>query len=180
MPSMVGQSDDGFDLVVMTSRLMPELYIERLQDLLAPFPNIHCRTYWPHNHFRLLNRGFASVPERDATHQAFFRLDDDDCLDGEFIHRTRHAAERMLPLQGPDAPFAITGNRGFYARKAMVGVEVYDTCEHAPLSAGATLVGRVGQALNPYRFNHRRFAQHYNTYSDISVPSFCAHRAWRQ
>lgn len=172
LPSLVDQSDSDFDLVVLTSRNMPTPYLSRLRQLLQPYPHIHLHPLIPAAHFRLIRRGYSSVPDTGFTHRAQFRLDDDDCLDLRFIERLRKTALGLIPLQTDDAPFALCGNRGFYACKSETGVEVYDTCEHAPLSTGTTLVGPIGASLNPHRYNHRRFAQHYNTYSDISVPSF--------
>ena len=172
LPSLVGQNDDGFQAVVLTSKRLPTPYWERLQALVEPYSHITCQQFWPSKHYRLLKRGFDTIPPGDATHRVQFRLDDDDCLDNDFIARLRRTAEGLIPLQGDAEPFALCGNRGFYAHRTRMGVQVYDSCEHMPLSAGATIVGKVGQRLNPYRFNHRRFAQHYNTYSDISVPSF--------
>ncbi|MQY44416.1 hypothetical protein GG681_17370 [Epibacterium sp. SM1969] len=172
LPSLVEQSDSAFDLVVLTSREMPTPYLHRLRKLLEPHPHIHMHPLLPAAHFRLIRRGYGAVSDEGFSHRAQFRLDDDDCVDLRFIERLRKTALGLIPLQADDAPFAICGNRGFYACKTETGVEVYDTCEHAPLSTGTALVGPVGASLNPHRYNHRRFAQHYNTYSDISVPSF--------
>lgn len=172
LPSLLSQNDDGFQAVVLTSRRLPRLYWDRLSTLVEPFPHITCERFAPSKHYRMLKRGFDTVPAGHATHRVQFRLDDDDCLDNDFIGRLRRSAEGLIPLQSSSEPFALCGNRGFYAHRTPTGVQVYDSCEHAPLSAGATIVGKVGQPVNPYRFNHRRFAQHYNTYSDISVPSF--------
>ena len=81
-------------------------------------------------------------------------------------------AAGLMQLQGPQTPFVIAHNRGFYVRRAPGGNEVFDACERAPLSTGVTLVAPVGYNGNPYRYVHRKFAQHYDCYSDISVPGF--------
>jgi len=172
LPSLTRQSDPDFDAVVLTAETMPPRYLDRLRALLDPLPNIHCRPVGTDKHYQLLKSGYNSVPTGDATHRALFRLDDDDAVDRDFIGRTKLIANALLRLQGPDIPSVIAYNRGFYVRGTPEGNEVFDACEYAPLSTGTTLVAPVDYAANPYRFNHRKMAQHYNTFSDISVPAF--------
>ena len=91
----------------------------------------------------------------------------------DFVKRVKATARSMIPLQdGGRTPFVIAQNRGLYLERTADGTEIYDTCERAPLSAGLSLVAPAGHRANPYAFNHRNAAQHYNTYSDISVPGF--------
>ena len=67
----------------------------------------------------------------------------------------------------------IAYNRGFYVKTAEKGKhDVFDACERAPLSTGTTLVAPASYRNNPYRYVHRKLAQHYDCYSDISVPAF--------
>ncbi len=172
LPSLMRQSDMDFTLVVLTAKMMPEAYLTRLLDLIEPLPNVICRPVGTGIHYRLLKRAYAAVPLEDATHKILFRLDDDDAVDIDFVRRCKHLAQGMVPLQGADTPFILANNRGFYAHKSDAGIEVYDACEMAPLSTGTALVAPVAHGANPYRYNHRKFAQHFNTLSDISVPSF--------
>lgn len=172
LPSLMRQSDMDFTLVVLTARAMPEPYLARLYDILEPFPNVICRPVGTGIHYRLLKRAYSSVPLDDASHQILFRLDDDDAVDLNFVRHTKHLALGMIPLQGVETPFVLANNRGFYAQKYDDRVEVYDACEKAPLSTGTALVAPVGHGANPYRYNHRKFGQYFNTFSDISVPSF--------
>lgn len=172
LPSLTRQTDSDFDMVVLTAESMPDPYLNRLETLLAPFPNIHLRKVGTDNHYRLIQDGYASIPTDGFSHRILFRLDDDDALDIDFVARTRRLAAGLMQLQGPDTPFIIAYNRGFYVRGTKDGNEVFDACERAPLSTGTTLVALVGHGPNPYRFVHRKLAQHYNTFSDISVPAF--------
>ncbi|TDE39124.1 glycosyltransferase [Antarcticimicrobium sediminis] len=172
LPALTGQTDPDFDMVVLTAETMPEQYLERLVDLIEPLPNIHCLTVGTENHYKLLQRGYNAVPKDDCTHRIMFRLDDDDALDKNFVKRTKRLASGLLKLNGPKTPFVIAYNRGFYVRSTGAETEVFDACERAPLSAGTTLVAPVDHPANPYRFNHRKLAQHFNTYSDIMVPAF--------
>ncbi|NIZ60878.1 hypothetical protein DL239_07815 [Sedimentitalea sp. CY04] len=172
LPSLVRQSDKDFTLVVLTAESMPAPYMAHLLDVLEPYPNVVVRPVGTGNHYNLLKQAYASVPLDGASHQILFRLDDDDAVDFDFVRRAKHLALGMIPLQGSGTPFVLANNRGFYAHKTDDGVEIYDACERAPLSTGTALVAPAGHGSNPYRYNHRKFAQHFNTFSDISVPSF--------
>jgi hypothetical protein len=172
LPSLLQQSDGAFDLVVLTATSMPKAYLKRLRDLLAPHPNLHCRPVGTRNHYRLLRQGYETVPQEGESHRILFRLDDDDAVDLDFVRRTKALAAGLLPLQGPEKAFVIAHNRGFYLQATPEGPEVFDAIEQAPLSAGTALVTPVGNRANPYRFNHRKLARHYNLYSDMQVPAY--------
>lgn len=172
LPSLTGQSDADFDCVVLTAESMPAKHLNRLQALLAPFPNIHCRPVGTDKHYQLIKSGYDSIPVEGYSHRIMFRLDDDDAVDLDFIKRTKQLAAGLLKMQDPETPFVIAYNRGFYVESKERGNDVFDACERAPLSTGTTLVAPVGYPRNPYRYVHRALAQHYNTFSDISVPGF--------
>lgn len=172
LPSLVRQSDPDFDLVVLTADAMPGEYLDRLRGLLDPLPSIHCMPVESALHYQLLKRGYNSVAVDDCTHRILFRLDDDDAVDVNFIKRTKRLSRRLSRAQGQKTPFVISYNRGFYVDIKDGDNDVFDACEHAPLSTGTVLVAPVDHAPNPYRYNHRRLAQYYNTFSDISVPAF--------
>lgn len=173
LPSLIRQTDEDFECVVLVAEAMPAIHLERMLDLLEPIPNIHCLPVGTKKHYPLIKRGYKSIPVDECTHRIMFRLDDDDAVDINFVKRTKYLANGLLDLQGPDTPFVIAYNRGFYVRCNEDGEnEVFDACERAPLSTGTTLVAPVGYTRNPYRYNHRALAQHHNTFSDISVPGF--------
>ncbi|MGR3760744.1 glycosyltransferase [Roseobacteraceae bacterium NS-SX3] len=172
LPSLARQSDDGFEAVILTAEAMPAPYLERLQALLAPYPHLHLRPVGTRRHYRLLQKGYNSVPHEGCSHRILFRLDDDDALDLDYVKRVKRLAAGLLPLQDTGRPFVLAGTRGFYLRAAPEGPEVFDAIEQAPLSAGTALVAPVDSISNPYRYNHRKLARHYNLYTDMSAPSF--------
>ncbi len=173
LPSLAHQTDASFDCVILTGERMPDVYKDRLAALLAPYAHMQMRPVGTENHYQLLKDGYNSVDLGDATHKALFRLDDDDAVDLNFIARTRKRARGLLALQEAKTPTIIAYNRGLYVRR-IEGEEneVFDATERAPLSTGTTLLAPVEYHRNPYRYNHRALAQHYTTYSDISVPAF--------
>lgn len=172
LPSLLRQSDPDFDMVVLTAESMPAPYLERLLDLIEPLRNIHCLPVGTENHYKLLQKGYNSVPKDGYSHRILFRLDDDDAVDKDFIKRTKSFADALLKMQGEKTSFIIAYNRGFYVRSTDKTAEIFDACERAPLSTGTALVAPAGSGMNPYRFNHRKLPQHFNTFTDISVPAF--------
>ena len=174
LPSLVRQTDQGFQALVMTAESMPEHHLTRLAALLEPHENI---TLWPvgtGNHYPMLRKAYEAVPVEDATHRIMFRLDDDDAVDKDFVKRTKRLAAGLFHMEPAPPPTIIAYNRGFYVRWGDPDQEneVFDAVERAPLSTGVSLVAPLDHGTNPYRFVHRKFAQHYNTYSDISSPAF--------
>ena len=172
LQSMTGQGDGDFRLIVLAAEAMPKVYLERLHALLEPHENISLRLVGPGKHYAMLREAYQSVPVEGCSHRIMFRLDDDDAVDRDFIARSKRLVRGLFHLHEAPPPTIIAYNRGFYLRRSETGSEVFDAVERAPLSAGVTLVAPLAHETNPYRYVHRKFAQHYNTYSDISVPGF--------
>lgn len=174
LPSLTRQSDPDFEAVVLTAESLPDTAMERLRALVDPLPNIHLHPVGTDNHYQLIKSGYNAITPEDCTHRIMFRLDDDDAVDLDFIARTKLRAAGLMAMQDPNEPTLIAYNRGFYVARGETDKdnEVFDAVERAPLSAGAALVAPVDHPTNPYRYVHRKYAQHYTTYSDISVPAF--------
>lgn len=170
--SLMRQSDMDFQLVVLTSRVMPTRYLWRLEDLLATHENVSLLAAEPAPHYRLIQGAYASAGEDGGRHTVRFRLDDDDAVDANFIRRTRNIARTAVPLMGKKNPFAIAYNRGFYMSGLGPEAEIFDAVESSPLSAGLCLAVPPGHTMNPYRYNHRKFPQYFNTLSDINFPAY--------
>ena len=177
LPSLTRQRDQGFDLVVATSDRMPEQYLAQLMDIVGDSPNISVVPFPVARHYGTLSKAYRLMPKGEATHQILFRLDDDDALDVDYIARTKRKAAGLVAVQGAATPFVIAYNRGFYLQRGKEP-KVFDAIERAPLSVGTALVRPAGAGENPYRYNHRKFAQHYNTFTDITVPGFIRTHHW--
>lgn len=173
LPSLLKQSDDGFDLVILTADRLPVDHLSRLLALTADAPNIHVQPVGTDNHYQLLKAGYDLIDPGDATHRILFRLDDDDAVDINYIKRLKWICRQLHKMHPKDATYAVAFNRGFYVKSNAQGPNaVFDATERAPLSAGTALLAPRDYPRNPYRYNHRALAQYYNTYSDISVPAF--------
>ncbi|MGI3168951.1 glycosyltransferase [Pseudooceanicola sp. C21-150M6] len=173
LPTLLQQSDPEFHLVILTSDQMPRPYLDRLRDLVAVHPGIEV---WPapvDRHYQLLKQAYERVPEDGSGHRLSFRIDDDDAVDLEMVERAKRIGRHLLTAQSDDTPTMLCWNKGFYFTiDADEGNSLTDCYLRAPLAIGTTLMHRPGAAHNPYRFNHRNFPAHYNTYTDISLPGF--------
>jgi hypothetical protein len=173
LPSLLRQTDLDFTLVILTSEHMPEVYLQRMADLLEPVPNIHLVPVGTARHYQLLKLGYNMVDPGDATHRLMFRLDDDDAMDDAYIARMKHIGRTLIQIHPLDTPYAIAFNRGFYVRINQEGEnEVFDAVERAPLSTGTAILAPLDYPRNPYRYNHRALGQHYNLYTDIQTPAY--------
>ena len=172
LPSLMAQSDAGFDLVILTAERLPEVHFDRLQTLLEDLPHIHLRRVGTARHYQLIKDGYNSIAPDGATHRVLFRLDDDDAVDLNYIRRVRRTATALHQVRPASMPQMMAFNRGFYLRLGSPENEVFDAVERAPLSTGTALLAPVDYSRNPYRYNHRQLAQHYTCFSDIGTPSF--------
>lgn len=172
-PTLAGQTDGDFRLVILTSAEMPAEYLDRLRDITAGHPNV---TVWPaplERHYRLLRMAFDRVEPDGAGHRLSFRIDDDDAIDLDLVARSKRAARQILPLQDDAMPTILCWSRGFYLDMDGQGENrLTDTYLRAPLAIGNVLIHRPGDGHNPYRYNHKNFAAHYSCYSDIAQPGF--------
>ena len=172
LPCLAAQTDPDFQMNVLTAERMPMEYRDRLAAALKDLPHIHLRTVGPDKHNQIVKAGYRSVDLEGASHRVMFRLDDDDAVDLDYIGRLRRTARGLMQMQPPDVPQIMSFNRGFYVRVQDGDNEVFAATERAPLSAGTALLAPADYPRTPYRYNHRRLAQHYNTYSDITTPAF--------
>lgn len=173
LPSLVRQTDGDFRFIILTSADMPAPFLDRLRDLCAPHGHIDVFTGEVGPHFQLIKAAYASVDPDGSSHRMTFRLDDDDALDLDYIARLKRLGAQLMPVTGPEVPTAIAFNRGFYVElREGEDNRLLDSVERAPLSVGTAVMHPAETPMNPYRFNHRAFAQHYNLWSDISVPGF--------
>lgn len=61
LPSLANQSDQDYDMIVLTAESMPLVHLERLVDLIEPIPHIHCLPVGTENHYKLLQNGYNAI-----------------------------------------------------------------------------------------------------------------------
>ncbi|MGR3549953.1 glycosyltransferase [Pseudooceanicola sp.] len=171
--TLSAQTDPDFKLVILTSEEMPKRYLDRLRDVTASHPGTEVWAAPIDRHYKLLRMSFDRVAPDGSGHRLSFRIDDDDAVDLEMVQRAKSIARRLVDFQRDEVPSILCWNKGFYFDlNAEDESQLTDTFLRAPLAIGNTLIHRPGDGHNPYRYNHKNFAAHYNVYSDISLPGF--------
>ena len=95
LPSLTAQSDQNFNMMLMTSRDLPVWAHDRLMNLVGDLPNVYIRAYRPLASIqRIFKRSVFEMLDPSADITANFRLDDDDALASDYIERLR---THMLP-----------------------------------------------------------------------------------
>ena len=82
LPSLLAQTDDDFRMVFLIGRSLPDLWRDRLTDLIAPLRGARVVALPSMPHYKAIRRAFAMALPDTATHVTGFRLDDDDAMDG--------------------------------------------------------------------------------------------------
>lgn len=98
LPSLQAQTDQDFRIVVMSSSLMPDRFKDRLNAIMAPFPNaVVDYSVYQRGDKAFRDHMLGSLgPGRNGT-AVHFRLDDDDALGKEFIFDLRRISQTMPP-----------------------------------------------------------------------------------
>lgn len=166
VPSLRGQTDAGFQTVVLTGPDLPPWARDRLRAALAGLDGASIVTLPPLPHYTAVQRAFATALDDATTHLASFRLDDDDALDRGHIARLRQMAAGMAGICGPERIFCMGHNRGLYLH-LRDGVPVWtDVTERQPLGTGLMMVAPVASRENVFRRNHRLVPQFFTTLTD--------------
>ena len=136
LPSLLAQSDQGFELVILTAQSLPAPYMQRLEQAISAAPNIRLSSVGADKHYQLIKQAYHSVDVGEASHRLMFRLDDDDAVALNYIKRLRKLATGLMQLQAKPQPQAIAFNRGFYVDMTGERNAVFDACERAPARRG--------------------------------------------
>ncbi|MDP5219356.1 putative rhamnosyl transferase [Ruegeria sp. 2205SS24-7] len=124
LPSVAGQTDPDFRLLVVIGQDFPAPYLDRLQNLTRHVPQVLIRAYPPMRHRRVMIRAMRDnygAPEQPSLQ---FRLDDDDAMGRDFIARFRETAEDTRALWSKHRAIAVDFNRGYVFRAGPEGLQV--------------------------------------------------------
>lgn len=90
LPSLTGQTDQDYNMILVTSQDLPDWALVRLEKSVRNLPNIYVRAYRPKASIKRVYKRSAFEmfdPEADVT--ATFCLDDDDAVGRDYIERLR-------------------------------------------------------------------------------------------
>ncbi len=138
LPSLTAQSDQNFNMMLITSRDLPDWAQDRLMDSVRDLPNVYVRAYRPQaNIQRVFKRSAFEMLDPTAPITASFRLDDDDALACDYIERLR---EYLVP---ENAEKVITFTHGHQVALSDGALQVWDDTRECG-SAGLALIQKGG------------------------------------
>ena len=172
IPALMAQSDTRFDTIFLTGTGLPASARARLEAAARKVPGGRVIALPPLHHYPATQRAFAEVVGEEASHLTSFRLDDDDAIDTDYVARLRRLSDGLLGLCGPDRPFTIGCNRGFFLELSPGGNRLYDVVEKLPLGIGLAMTATAASGENIFRRNHRLLPQFFTTFTDADTPAF--------
>lgn len=121
LPSLIAQDRDDWQFLLFYSDSLPDTYLTRLKDLIAPYKRIHAVNMRPHERLaRTIHDEMGRLSDDDAPNWISFRFDDDDALASNYISRLRETADQFA-----NGLFAITYPSGY-----VLGVDTKRQCLH--------------------------------------------------
>lgn len=163
---MCAQTDLDFQLLIIASEDMPQIYTDRLEALAASVPIMEILSTPERDIGRALRPMMKSSIETDQT-ALHFRIDDDDALCASFVARLRAIAEQS----NFDAGTAISFPNG------VVSFFHNGRAKHAPylksyVAAGLAFVAGENHLRNPFQVQHRQVGRRQPSFVDPSFRAF--------
>ena len=169
LPSIAAQKNPNFRLAILASRIMPDVYKDRLAEITAPVPQIEI-LYGDGQHVTdVFNPWMQEQVAGIEGPTAHFRLDDDDAI-GQNMTARLEAATALAPLVR-----IVTYPSGLYLSHQEG--QSYLLREYFPnIGIGMAFLNMPGQIQNPYQCQHVAVSRSNPTFSD-PVPLAYIHTA---
>ncbi|OED48655.1 hypothetical protein AB838_10365 [Rhodobacteraceae bacterium (ex Bugula neritina AB1)] len=170
LPSLRQQSDQDFDLILVTGDSLPQQHRDRLHSLTADMPQVRIVTEPPRRH-RPIMKDLLNQARRDPDQPCLqFRFDDDDAVAGEFVARLRETAADCAPLLAKTAAAAIDFNRGYIAEFSADGIAAAEPAVYPYFTAALAMYAAGGSRMTIMNFAHHRIHHHIPTVTVPDVP----------
>jgi len=165
LPSVIGQTDQDFQLHIVIGECFPQIYLERLLKLTEPLPNVGVAAYPPARHRKQMIQVMNQARiDRDAPCLQF-RLDDDDAIAVDFIARLKQAAQEAEPIWRRYPMTTIDFNRGYTYRADATGLAIAPDREaYWALALGVVVPAGSAKTIMHYR--------HHNLWKETPTLTF--------
>lgn len=171
LPCLKEQTDQDFDLVVVTGDSLPRVHLDRLRDLTAGMPQVQIRAEPPRRH-RDVMKEIINQARRDHGQPCLqFRHDDDDAVSVDFVERLRAVTEDCRPLMRKNRTVAIDFNRGFIAQAGPKGIAAAEGV-HPYFVAALGMHVRRGCEQTIMNFGHHKINRFMPTVTLTDYPMF--------
>lgn len=157
LPSLQGQSDQNFVCLILTSDLMPEVYISRLRNICAHNPRLELLVSSEMTVHEALWPKISSLNAIAGHPLVQFRIDDDDCLSYDYIQQLRGYMIRLADR----TPVSYSRSNGLVITRYIADNEMLIYQAHLPFNSMGTAI-RVRGERTIFSFGHnalhKRFA----------------------
>ena len=165
LPALRNQTDPDFVFQLITSTPMPEVYKERLADLVADTPQIRVLCTDDMDLGSALLGIIAEASDGHSQPAIHFRLDDDDAVCTQYIARIRAASQRVDPGGMISFSSGVIGFLDGDAARHCAHIHPY-------IAIGLALINEPLARLNPFRIRHAKYANYVPSYVDPTFPAF--------
>lgn len=166
LPSLAGQSDMDFTLVILAGATMPQRFKSRLRRLEEVYPFVKCVFFPRMGALGAAKRAFRRGIAEGSTHVTGFRVDDDDALAIDYIEKTRSISDRVIAGGLADRPYIVAFSKGVYWDMNNGAQPFHEFREAQPLGLACAMITTSEVETCVYRYNHRRLACYVPTYMD--------------
>lgn len=157
LPAIRAQTDPDFTLVIVVGDDLPEVYGNRLWDLVHDIPQVVIREYPPGPHREVMKQAINSVRDHArATLQ--FRLDDDDAVAVDFVARLKEQGRAHADDLHGNRHIAIDFHNGFIASPARDGILALET-DRPFMTAALAVAFEPGVRSTVMNYSHVKLAK---------------------
>lgn len=157
LPPLRAQTDPDFTLLVVIGQSLPEIWHDRLLDLVSDMPQVVILSRPPDRHRPAMQQAINSVRRFDNEPCLQFRMDDDDAVACNYVEKLREVAQDIRKLSRKHAFLAIDFNQGFIARPGPDGLRATPT-NSAFSSAALAIMLKPAEKRTVMNFAHAKVA----------------------
>jgi hypothetical protein len=166
--AILSQTDRDFHFIVLTSTVMPQIYLDRLRDLVAGHPKVHLVI----SDTATVNEGVLPTLAHirgDAPGLVQFRIDDDDCLSVDYIAKLADYIRRMQGF----GPFSYSRSQGLVLTAYSGAAPQYFTLK-LPFHSMGTAVYLPSSSQTVFSFGHLALQARFPSFLDGRGTAFLA------
>jgi len=158
LPCIKAQTDQDFELIVVTGDQLPKHHRDRLHDLCASIPQIRIVQEPPRPQREVMKQILNTARQDPSQPCLQFRHDDDDAFAVDFIERLRAAARDTQTLTSQHKAVNFDWNTGFIAEFGAQGIATTDLCRPLfPAAMGMHIRGNC--PITIMNFAHEKIAR---------------------
>ena len=171
LPSILAQTDRGFQYLILVGDDLPALARAQLDDLTAAADHIKILPYPPHPHRQIAAQVILDHVDATHAHSVQFRLDDDEAVHRTFVERLKTDATAGVIDYANKPRFALDYARGYAIRPSAEGLQAEELVRNlwTPALAAVFKTSAKNTIMN---FGHHKLDQHMPVISDWDMPMF--------